>query len=103
MMKSKYKYSFFYRNGLSIAFVVLMILSWAGQIYTGWKEHNEYLGKYQVLPQSLHQYLGSGHFLEATFENWESEFLQMALFVLFTIWLRQQGSSESKKMEPKEE
>ena len=41
-------------------------------------------------------YLNSGHFLQATFENWESEFLQMALFVVLTIWLRQKGSSESK-------
>src|SRR5690606_20373049 len=39
----------------------------------------------------------SGHFIQATFENWESEFLQMALFVVFTIFLRQQGSSESRK------
>jgi hypothetical protein len=42
-------------------------------------------------------YLCSGHFLQATFENWESEFLQMALFVILTIFLIQQGSSESKK------
>lgn len=48
-------------------------------------------------------YLKSGHFLEATFENWESEFLQMALLVWLTIFLRQKGSSESKKCdEPNE-
>ncbi|HMD01220.1 MAG TPA: DUF6766 family protein, partial [Ferruginibacter sp.] len=45
---------------------------------------------------SVAQYTHSGHFLEATFENWESEFLQMALFVMLTISLRQKGSSESK-------
>jgi hypothetical protein len=43
-------------------------------------------------------YSGSGHFLQATFENWESEFLQMALYVMLTISLRQKGSSESKKL-----
>ncbi|HEY8938934.1 MAG TPA: DUF6766 family protein, partial [Cellvibrio sp.] len=36
------------------------------------------------------------------FENWESEFLQMALYVMMTIFLYQQGSSESKKLEGKE-
>jgi Domain of unknown function (DUF6766) len=43
-------------------------------------------------------YLATGHFVEATFENWESEFLQMASYVLLTIWLIQKGSSESKPL-----
>jgi hypothetical protein len=42
-------------------------------------------------------YLGTGHFGEATFENWESEFLQMAFYVLLTVFLYQVGSSESKR------
>src|SRR4030095_2578808 len=47
--------------------------------------------------------LTSGHFLQATFENWESEFLQMALFVILTIFLYQKGSSESKALDKPEE
>jgi len=43
-------------------------------------------------------YLGTGHFWEATGENWESEFLQMALFVLLTMCLYQKGSAESKRI-----
>ncbi len=88
--------SFIYRNSLSLAFLFLMILSLIGQIYTGWKEHNAFLQDYKMPSQSVGEYLLSGHFLQATFENWESEFFQMALFVIFTIFLRQQGSSESK-------
>ena len=42
-------------------------------------------------------YLSSGHFISAVFENWESEFLQMAAYVLLTIFLFQKGASESKK------
>src|SRR5688500_2209864 len=57
----------------------------------------------QQSPLSFIQYLGSGHFLEPTFENWESEFLQMGLYVLLTVWLRQKGSSESKKIDEEEE
>ncbi len=45
----------------------------------------------------LAAYLSSGHFIEATAENWESEFLQMAAYVLLTIGLYQKGSSESKQ------
>ncbi len=41
-------------------------------------------------------YLSSGDFLEATFENWESEFLQMGMYVVLTAYLFQKGSSESK-------
>jgi len=44
------------------------------------------------------QYLGTGNFLEATFENWESEFLQMGMYVILTVFLFQKGSSESKPM-----
>jgi hypothetical protein len=74
-----------------------MVFSLSGQVYTGWKEHNEFLSNYDQPAITLGGYFKSGHFLQATFENWESEFLQMALFVVFTIFLRQQGSSESKK------
>ncbi|MDQ0000677.1 DUF6766 family protein [Pseudarthrobacter sulfonivorans] len=42
------------------------------------------------------QYLGTGAFAEATFENWESEFLQMGMYVVLTAYLFQKGSSESK-------
>ncbi len=52
---------------------------------------------------SMSQYFSSGHFLQSTFENWESEFLQMALFVVMTIFLYQKGSSESKDPEGGEE
>jgi hypothetical protein len=45
---------------------------------------------------NLPQYFSSGHFLQSTFENWESEFFQMALFVVLSISLFQKGSSESK-------
>ena len=51
---------------------------------------------------SMRSYFSSGHFIQATFENWESEFLQMALFVVLTVSLRQRGSSESKKFEEEE-
>src|SRR6185503_11672554 len=46
----------------------------------------------------LSKYLVTGHFLEAFFENCESEFLQMGTFVLLAAKLRQKGSSESKRL-----
>lgn len=45
---------------------------------------------------SLSGYLVSGHFVEALFENWESEFLQMGAFIAIAVKLRQKGSTESR-------
>ncbi len=87
--------SFLLRNGLSIVLLLLMLIAWAGQI-TGWLENNDVRTEAGRAGLSLSQYLGDPHFLSATFENWESEFLQMALYVLLTVGLYQVGSSESK-------
>lgn len=95
---SSQKHSFFYRNGLSIVVLVMMFIFWIGQFYTGWKDHNAELEEENQPTLSAGQYITSGHFVSATFENWESEFLQMSLYVMLTIWLRQKGSSESKKL-----
>jgi hypothetical protein len=90
--------TFFRNNGLSIVFLSLFLLAFAGQWFTGLHEYNKELEEEGHQPVSFSAYSSSGHFIEATFENWESEFLQMALFVVLTISLRQKGSSESKKL-----
>jgi hypothetical protein len=94
---------FLYENSLLLVGTVLVLAAMVGQTLTGWHEYNGDLEEMHLLPLTLTQYLSSGHFLEATFENWESEFLQMSLYVLLTIWLRQKGSSESKKLYEDEE
>lgn len=88
-----------YHNSLSVVFLLLFLFGLAGQIYFGLLEYNKDLQEWGGKTVSLGQYLQSGHFIEATFENWESEFLQMGLLVWFTIFLRQKGSSESKDIE----
>lgn len=94
---------FFYQNGLSVIFLCLFLITLLAQVETGHKEYNKELKEEGVPPKSLSAYLGSGHFIESTFENWESEFLQMALFVVLTISLKQKGSSESKSFDKDEE
>jgi hypothetical protein len=91
----------FRNNGLSIVFFLLFLLSLAGQVVSGQKEHNEALKELGAPPVGMTQYLRSGHFLQATFENWESEFLQMALFLILTMFLYQKGSAESKDPDKK--
>ncbi|KMQ68941.1 membrane protein [Chryseobacterium sp. FH2] len=97
------KKSFIYRNSLSIVLIILMLSCWAGQFFTGWKTENKELAEEGQALLSLGEYIHSGHFIQATFENWESEFLQMMLYILLTVSLRQKGSSESKSLEEKED
>lgn len=103
MSTAKKKYSYFYRNGLTIVFLSLFIFTLAAQALTGWKQHNQDLQEDHAPEIGLGTYLKSGHFISATFENFESEFLQMSLYVLLTISLRQIGSAESKKLGEDEE
>ena len=86
-------------NSLSLVFISLFLLALVGQVYFGLKEHNQENIQEGGQAIGLLAYFASGHFLQSTFENWESEFLQMALFVWFTIFLYQKGSSESKKFD----
>lgn len=97
------KHTFFYRNGLSIVFLLLFIITLAAQVLTGWKEHNNTLADAGRSGLDFMAYLNTGHFISSTFENFQSEFLQMALYVVLTIYLRQEGSSESKKLDGKEQ
>ncbi len=90
-------------NGLSIVFFLLFVFSLIGQMVTGLQEHNQEVVEEDGQPIGMGQYLISGHFLQSTFENWESEFLQMALFVILAMFLYQKGSSESKDPEKEKE
>ena len=94
---------FLKNNGLSIVFFVLFLITICGQAITGLIEHNEQMQDEGGQQLSMAQYITSGHFLQSTFENWESEFLQMALFLIFTMFLYQKGSSESKDPDKEEE
>ena len=51
------------------------------------------MAKQRLIPVT---YLSAGHFLSATFENWESEFLQMTVYAVMTALLVQKGSPESR-------
>jgi hypothetical protein len=74
-------------------FAVLLL----GQSLTGWREKNNDARDHGARTISYPSYLTTGHFYETTFENWESEFLQMASYIALTIFLVQKGSAESNK------
>lgn len=91
-----------HNNGLSITLVFLFMIFMVAQTVSGWRQYNHEQHDHGQSTASLTQYLATGHFIEATAENWESEFLQMAAYVLLTVGLYQKGSSESKKLQGSE-
>ena len=90
-------------NGLSLVLILLFVAFWAIQALAGWSVFNQDQQAHNEAPLAFGQYLLSAHFLEATAENWESEFLQMAAYVFLTAFLYQRGSAESKSPDNAEE
>lgn len=84
-------------HALSLAAVGLFLFSFLGQVLAGRADYNADQEAHGQPPVSLAGYFGTGHFGEATLENWESEFLQMAVFIFLTAFLVQRGSAESRK------
>ncbi|WP_275572045.1 DUF6766 family protein [Mycolicibacterium vanbaalenii] len=87
-------------NGLLLACLGLFVVFFVGMIVSGAATYNEeQLDHGSQETVSLLGYLVSGDFVEATFENWESEFLQMGMYVVLTAFLYQRGSAESKPID----
>jgi hypothetical protein len=92
------KRGFFRDNGLSLVLGALFVASLIGQYVAGLSVLNEErLARGEALVPWT-RYLLEPHFLSATFENWESEFLQMGIYVLLSAWLYQRGSAESQAL-----
>jgi hypothetical protein len=86
------------QNGLSIALLGIFIAAIVGMSFAGWGHANEQLLQHGQASQTYGAYVVSGGFVEAVFENWESEFLQMWALVIFTVFLYQKGSIDSKPL-----
>jgi hypothetical protein len=87
---------FLRENGLSLTMFALFAVFQVGLFFVGHRQYNDEQQEHGQSTISYAQYLGSAAFWEATSENWESEFLQMAAYVLLTAFLFQKGSAESK-------
>jgi uncharacterized protein (DUF486 family) len=83
-------------NGLSLVMFSLFLVFLVGQSVAGYKASNSDNEEHHQPRETYGRYLASGAFVEATFENWESEFLQLGSYVLLTALLIQKGSPESK-------
>ncbi len=89
-------------RALTLVLMAMFLLCLAGQFATGLAEYNSEQVEHGEAAVSVDGYFATGHPWEALFENWESEFLQMAVFVLLTTFLVQKGSPESRRPGVKE-
>ena len=84
-------------RALTLALMAMFLLFLAGQLITGFADTTTNKRSTDRPTVAVADYLATGHPWEALFENWESEFLQMAVFVLLTTFLIQKGSPESRR------
>jgi hypothetical protein len=94
---------FWHYHSLTIVLFGAFLACLLGQTLTGFSVYNEDRQEHGQSQVTMATYLTSGHFGEAVFENWESEFLQMAAYIVLTVFLFQKGSAESKDPDAPEE
>jgi hypothetical protein len=87
------------QQGLSLAFMALLLAALVGQAFTGQADYNDQSRSSGLSQMDLLQYVTSSNFAVDLAENWQSEYLQFLLFILLTVWLVQKGSPESKPLD----
>jgi hypothetical protein len=88
-----------YKHSLSIALFLLFFISMAAHFYGSLKDENEQLALKGLPLETASAYIGDSRFWFESFQNWQSEFLSVFAIVIFSIYLRQIGSSQSKPVD----
>ncbi|MEV4749298.1 DUF6766 family protein [Streptosporangium sp. NPDC049248] len=85
-----------YGNSLGLLMGVIFVLSWLGQSAAGNAAYNERQLAQLQDPVSWAGYVVSADFWNRSLQNWQSELLAVLSMVVFSVYLRQRGSPESK-------
>ncbi len=91
--------SWWYRNSLSLAFFGLFLAVFVLHLLSGQASYNSTRAYSHQAPLKLGAFFISPKFWFSTLQTWEAEYMAIALYVLLSIFLRQQGSPESKPVE----
>ena len=81
---------------LALVMAAIFVVSWFAQSLAGWGANNEIRLQRLQDPISWGSYLLDADFWSRTLQNWQSEFLAVGSMAVFSIYLRQRGSPESK-------
>ena len=85
-----------FSRSLGLLMAALFLLTWAASAVAGWAAFNsQQLGRRQD-PVGFLGYLGEPDLWNRTFQNWQSEMLAVGSMAVFSVYLRQRGSPESK-------
>jgi hypothetical protein len=85
-----------YANSLLLAMGTIFLLTWFAQSLNNWNRFNDEQREHDEAAVSWARYIANPDFWERTLQNWQSEFLAVGTMAVFTIYLRQRGSPESK-------
>jgi hypothetical protein len=85
-----------YSWSLSIVMGLIFLASWFAQSLAGWGAFNETQLQDMQDPITWGAYLLNADFWSRSLQNWQSEFLAVGSMAVFSIYLRQRGSPESK-------
>ena len=85
-----------YANSLMIVMTLIFLASWLGQALSSWRAYNDEQADHEDETLSFGEYVVNADFWDRTLQNWQSEFLAVGTMAVFTIYLRQRGSPESK-------
>ena len=88
-----------YANSLSIAFFAMFAATFALHVVFGQMKHNEDQALRHLPPVPLGSYVTSAGFWFSVFQTWQAEFWAIGIYILLSIVLRQEGSSELKPVE----
>ena len=85
-----------YSHSLLIVMTAIFFGTWLGQSVTAWNEFNGEQRDHDEATVGWGTYLTTADFWERSLQNWQSEFLAVGTMAIFTVYLRQRGSPESK-------
>ena len=85
-----------YSSSLGLVMGTIFLACWLVQSVSGWAAYNQQQLTQLQDPLSWLGYLGSADFWNRSLQNWQSELLAVGSMAVFSIYLRQRGSPESK-------
>lgn len=92
-----------YANSLSLAFIGMFLVTFMLHLLFGEWKYNEDQGLRHLPAISLGSYAASSNFWFSVFQCWEAEFWAIGIYMVLSIFLRQENSPESKPVEASNE
>jgi hypothetical protein len=87
---------FIYSNSLILLMTSIFFGTWFADSVCGWSSYDANQITHKQPKLDYGEYLGTADFWESSLQNWQSEFLAIGSMAIFSVYLRQRGSPESK-------